>query len=148
MSLIHGVNANQLVQVAVGADGNLTLKANDDKPLYHPGGSFGEYGGSATLAAGSNNFDLTSIPTGKIYTLKSGYCEYIGTVTNVELRLRVYHGGLYYSFKSYKPVVSGTSYNFDVQIPLFAGDYLRCQVLNATLNDDAWFYVFYETMDD
>lgn len=98
--------------------------------------TLGETVQDLSVPAGSTNFDATTVPTGQIWVVTWVTVRYIGTVSGVNLSVRVegsFSGVLY----KVSPVVSGTVYDKSTNIYMKAGDNLRFYVGAATAGDAA-----------
>lgn len=145
MALIHGQDpSGYLLPLLVDASGNVILSqpvqvqgTNLDKLLsINDPIAFLTF--TVTLAAGTNNLAVFTVPAGFIYHITNVGMVYIGTITNVSLQLNAVIKGVSLPLESYYSVVSAQYRYRTVDLWFTAGDTLTFSIYNATLNDDAY----------
>ncbi|MDP2324162.1 MAG: hypothetical protein Q8N51_09045, partial [Gammaproteobacteria bacterium] len=91
------------------------------------------------LAAGTNTLDASACPAGYIWVVTSILIMYVGTVPAGIFTDLISGANTLALYRQFSPV-SGAGYDRQGFWVLKAGDYLRCVVTGATLNDDLYLH--------
>lgn len=103
--------------------------------------------GSGALTAGTNNIDDTAVPANKVLVVTDVAVRYIGTITNVFIRLDLRLGGSAYVLWELNSFVSDSYKAILTNWFIPSGWNVRIEVHNATVSDQCYGTVHGYLMD-
>ena len=90
------------------------------------------------LAAGNQTLTIYTVPANTVVIVDTVSVAYIGTVTNVKLRIRFKCGGVSANVAEFTSITSTLYYFYHGQMALDANDTIEIYVASATLNDQLY----------